>query len=202
VKPADVAGAGQPAVFLDRDGTMIHDVGYLARRDELRWYASTIDAVRLLNRAGFLVFVVTNQGGIGLGHFTEAFVRETHQFMAETLAANGARVDGWLYCPHHPRAVIPELMIACDCRKPGRGLIDAALRDHRIDLAASFVVGDRQSDVDLAAAFGGRGVLVRTGYGEGELQALGGAMPGAACVAPDLMAATSWMLATSEKAGS
>ena len=173
---------------------MIHDVGYLARRDDLAWFPFTMDAVRLFNRAGFLVFVVTNQGGIGLGLVTEAFVRETHQWMAETLAASGARVDGWLFCPHHPRAVVPELRIACNCRKPGRGLIDAASAAHEIDLARSFVVGDKQIDVDLAAAFGGRGVLVRTGYGDGELARLGGRMPGAAHVAPDLMAATAWIL--------
>lgn len=184
----------RPAVFLDRDGTMIHDVGYLARRDEVRWFPFTVDAVRLLNRAGFLVFVVTNQGGIGLGVVTEAFVRETHQWMGETLSAAGAHVDGWLFCPHHPRAVIPALRIACDCRKPARGLIDAALRDHEIDLARSFVVGDKQIDVDLAATVGGRGVLVRTGYGEGELARLGGELPGAAHVAPDLMAAIAWIL--------
>ncbi len=195
MKPAVFSeGDGRPAVFLDRDGTMIEDVGYLARREELRWFPSTIDAIRLLNRAGFLVFVVTNQGGIGLGLFTETFVRETHQWMAETLAANGARVDGWLFCPHHPRAVIPALKVDCDCRKPRRGMIDAALQGHAIDLTRSFVVGDRQGDVDLAAAFGGRGVLVSTGYGEGELAVLGGSMPGAAYVASDLMAATAWML--------
>lgn len=183
-----------PAVFLDRDGTMIQDVGYLARREDLSWFPFTMDAVRLLNRAGFLVFVVTNQGGIGLGLVNESFVRETHQWMAGTLAASGARVDGWLFCPHHPRAVVPELRIACNCRKPGRGLIDAALGEHEIDLARSFVVGDKQIDVDLAAAFGGRGVLVRTGYGDVELARLGGQVPGAAHVAADLMAATAWIL--------
>ena len=184
----------KPAVFLDRDGTMIHDVGYSSRRDDLRWFPSTIDAVRLVNRAGFLVFVVTNQGGIGLGLTSEAFVRETHAWMADTLAESGARVDGWLFCPHHPRAVIPELRITCGCRKPARGMIDAALKTHAIDLTRSFVVGDKQIDVDLATAFGGRGVLVRTGYGEKELAGLGGQMPGAAHVAPDLMAATAWIL--------
>ncbi len=184
----------KPAVFLDRDGTMIHDVGYLARREDVSWFAFTMDAVRLLNRAEFLVFVVTNQGGIGLGLVTEAFVRDTHRWMAGTLAESGARVDGWLFCPHHPRAVVPELRVACGCRKPARGMIDQALGEHEIDLARSFVVGDKEIDVDLAAAFGGRGVLVRTGYGDGELARLGGQMPGAAHVAPDLMAATAWIL--------
>lgn len=184
----------KPAVFLDRDGTMIHDVGYLARREDLKWFPFTIDAVRLLNRAGFLVFVVTNQGGIGLGLLTEAFVRETHHLMAETLAASGAHVNGWLFCPHHPRAIVPELRVPCACRKPGRGLIDAAVGDHQVDLARSFVIGDKQIDVDLAAAFGGRGVLVRTGDGDKELVRHGGQMPGAAHVAPDLMAATAWIL--------
>ena len=84
-----------PAVFLDRDGTMIHEVGYLARREDLRWFAWTIEAIRLLNRAGYRVCVVTNQGGIGLGYYPEQFVIDTHREMAATLERARARVDGW-----------------------------------------------------------------------------------------------------------
>ena len=115
-----------PAVFLDRDGTMIHDPGYLRRLDDLRWYPWTIDALRLLNRAGLPVVVVTNQGGIGLELYDEGFVQAVHGHMAAVAAASGARIDGWYYCPHHPDATIPALRIDCDCRKPRPGLLRQA----------------------------------------------------------------------------
>ena len=183
----------KPAVFLDRDGTMIHDEDYLARREQLAWYPWTIDAIRLLNRAGYLVFVVTNQGGIGLARTTESFVRETHADMAATLDAAGARVDGWFFCPHHPAATVPGLAVDCICRKPGRGMIDLAMKDHAIDLSRSFTIGDKAIDVALGTNVGARGILVRTGHGEGLMQTLGTA-PGAAYVAEDLMSAVSWLL--------
>lgn len=160
----------RPAVFLDRDGTMINEVGYLDRMEDVRWFPWTIDAVRLLNRAGYLVCVVTNQGGIGLGLFDEPFVVNLHASLDATLRASGAIVDGWFLCPHHPRAVVAGLEGPCDCRKPGRGMIDAACARWDIDLSRSWVVGDRDVDVMMAAAVGARGVLVRSGYGERELR--------------------------------
>jgi len=184
----------RPAVFLDRDGTLIHDVGYLGRLEEIDWYPWTIDALRLLNRAGFLLCVTTNQGGIGLGYYTEAFVRETHDTMARTIEAGGGRIDGWFYCPHHPEARLDALRVVCECRKPGPGMVRQAVERFDIDLARSFVIGDKQADIGLAAGVGAQGVLVRTGHGEDELARLGGSMPGAAHVAPELMAATSWIL--------
>jgi D-glycero-D-manno-heptose 1,7-bisphosphate phosphatase len=187
----------KPAVFLDRDGTMIHDADYLSRSEQVEWYPWTIDAIRLLNRAGYLVCVVTNQGGIGLGHTTEAFVKQTHIDMATTLDAAGARVDGWYFCPHHPNAIVPELAVDCVCRKPGRGMIDLASKDHAIDLATSFTIGDKALDVALGTGVGARGILVRTGHGEGQLQKLG-TIPGAAYVADDLMSAVSWILRNSQ----
>ncbi len=183
-----------PAVFIDRDGTMIHDVDYLSRAEDVEWYPWTMDAIRLLNRAGYLVCVVTNQGGIGLGRTNETFVRETHAGMARVLEASGARVDGWYFCPHHPDAIIPELAIGCMCRKPGRGMIDVAMQDHAIDLEKSFTIGDKAIDVALGSGVGARGILVKTGYGEGQLQKYGGTIPGAAHVADDLMSAVSWIL--------
>jgi D-glycero-D-manno-heptose 1,7-bisphosphate phosphatase len=184
----------QPAVFLDRDGVLLHDVGYLARHEDVRWYPSAIDAVRLLKRAGFLAFVTTNQGGIGLGFYSEAFVRETHATMAARLDAAGAHVDGWFYCPHHPRAVVDALRVECECRKPRPGMIRAAQASHAIDLPRSFVVGDKATDMGLAQSVGARGVFVRTGQGEAEL-ARAGASLRPARIAPDVMAATSWILA-------
>jgi D-glycero-D-manno-heptose 1,7-bisphosphate phosphatase len=187
----------RPAVFLDRDGTMIHDVGYLRRLEDVRWFASTVDAVRLMNRAGFLVFVVTNQSGIGRGVIAPAFVPAAHAHLAAVLEAGGARVDGWFYCPHHPRAEVEAYRAVCDCRKPQPGLIRQAEARHAIDLARSFVIGDKAIDVGLGVAVGARGILVRTGYGEETVQAHDGHVPGAAYVAADLMEATSWLLGAS-----
>lgn len=186
-----------PAVFLDRDGTMIHDVGYLRHVDEVRWFASTIDAIRLLNRAGFLVCVTTNQSGIGRGHYTEADLAGIHASMAADLAAGDARIDGWFYCPHHPDAELPEYRRVCECRKPKAGLIDQARARFEIDLARSFVIGDKALDVGLATSAGVRGILVRTGYGEETLREHSGLVPGAAFVAFDLMEATAWLLGES-----
>lgn len=183
----------RPAVFLDRDGTMVRDVGYLSRLEDLHWFPYTVDAVRLLNRAGFLVFVTTNQGGIGLGFYSETFVRQTHQEMAAFIAAGGGRVDGWFYCPHHPRATIDALRVPCDCRKPSPGMVRQAQQQYSIDLTRSFVVGDKAGDLGLARSVGARGVLVRTGDGEVELARMGGAADDAH-VSVDLMEATSWIL--------
>src|SRR5262245_54409884 len=180
----------QPAVFLDRDGTMVRDVGYLSRLEDLYWFPYTVDAVRLLNRAGFLVFVTTNQGGIGLGFYPEAFVIRTHQEMAAFITAGGGRVDGWYYCPHHPRAAIGPLGVPCGCPKAQPGMARQAQQRCAIDLARSFVVGDKAGDLGLARSVGARGVIVRTGHGEAELARLGEAAS-AAHVSVDLMEATS-----------
>ena len=179
----------RPAVFLDRDGTMIEEVGYLDKEEDVRWFPWTIDAIRLLNRAGYLVCVVTNQGGIALGHFEESFVTNLHTSLDAALRASGAVVDGWFLCPHHPNAVVPELQGPCACRKPGRGMIDAACARWDIDLARSWVIGDRDIDVQLGAAVGARGVLVRTGYGEREWRQKPGAFPEDTPVVMNLMAA-------------
>ena len=184
----------RPAVFLDRDGTMIHDVGYLSRREDVQWYPWTIDAIRLLNRAGFLVCVTTNQGGIGLGFYDEQFVRDLHEEMSAVLASAGGCVDGWYFCPHHPAAIIDQLRVACECRKPRPGMIRQAAADLPIDLTRSFVIGDKAADVGLANGVGARAVLVKTGYGQAELQRHAGGVPGTAHVAENLLDAVSWIL--------
>jgi D-glycero-D-manno-heptose 1,7-bisphosphate phosphatase len=184
----------RPAIFIDRDGTMVHDVGYLSRLEDLHWYPWTIDAVRLLHRAGFLVCVTTNQSGIALGFCTDTFVRRVHDEMSAAIVEAGGRVDGWFYCPHHPQAQIDALRLDCDCRKPRPGLIRQAQERFPIDLARSFVIGDKSADIGLASSVGARGVLVKTGYGESELTRHDGQMPGAAHVAADLLAATTWIL--------
>jgi D-glycero-D-manno-heptose 1,7-bisphosphate phosphatase len=182
-----------PAVFLDRDGTLIEDAGYLDRVERLRLFPWSIDAVRLLNQAGFRVLMVTNQAGVAQGMFDESVVHGLHAHIGEIFAAGGARIHGWYYCPHHPHASAAAYRIACECRKPGPGMVRQAERDHALDLARSFVIGDRWLDVELGTRLGMRGVLVRTGYGatEERRQPQGVA---AAAVATNLIEAVAWIL--------
>jgi D-glycero-D-manno-heptose 1,7-bisphosphate phosphatase len=184
----------RPAVFLDRDGTMIEDVGYLSRVADVRWFPFTVEAIRLLNRAGFLVCVTTNQSGVARGYYGEDAVRALHAHMAAHLSGGEATVDAWLHCPHHPNADVPEYRVECDCRKPLPGMIRQACERFDIDLSRSFVVGDKLADLGSAAGAGARGVLVRTGYGDEIARAHAGGVPDAAYVADDLMAAVSWVL--------
>jgi D-glycero-D-manno-heptose 1,7-bisphosphate phosphatase len=184
----------KPAVFLDRDGTLIHDVGYLSRVEDVQWYPWSIDAIRLLNRAGFLVCVTTNQGGVGLGFYGADLVHRVHAEMAAAVESGGGRVDGFFYCPHHPLAVVEEFRAECDCRKPRPGMIRQAEARFAIDLSRSFVVGDKIADVGLAANVGARGLLVKTGYGCAELERHGGDIPGAAFVAETVFEAAAWIL--------
>jgi D-glycero-D-manno-heptose 1,7-bisphosphate phosphatase len=155
----------RPAVFLDRDGTINEDVGYITPASRLHIFPYAADAIRLLRRAGFAIIVVTNQGGIARGLMTTAFVEETHRRMAARLGIAGARVDGWYYCPHHPEGTVPGLGGPCDCRKPGTALPRAAQAAHRLDLARSWVIGDHWRDVQMGHAIGARALLVRTGHG-------------------------------------
>lgn len=189
----------KPAVFLDRDGTIIEDVGYLESLDQIAWFPWTIDAIRALNRAGLPVVVITNQSGVARGRFTEAQVADTHRALDARLAAANARIDAYYYCPHHPEGAVAEYARACDCRKPGRGLVDRAVRDLALDPARSFVVGDRWLDVGMARAIGGRGILVRTGVGaEQERDPQDGLTADA--VADNLVAAVSWILTHVDRA--
>jgi len=155
----------RPAVFLDRDGTLIEDVGYLHRLDQMTLFPWTIDSVRALNHAGLPLVVITNQSGIARGMFSEAFVEETHRHLSARLAAGGARVDAYYYCPHHPAGKVEAYTRQCDCRKPARGMVDRAARDLGLDPSRSFVVGDTWLDVGVARTVGARGILVRTGGG-------------------------------------
>ena len=136
-------------MFLDRDGTMIEDVGYLDAIARVAFYPWTVDSIRALNRAGLAVVVVTNQSGIARGFFSEAFVEQTHRHISARLEAGGARIDAYYYCPHHPGGTVAPYARPCDCRKPARGLIEHAVADLGLDASRSFVVGDKWLDVQL-----------------------------------------------------
>ncbi len=160
----------RPAVFLDRDGTLIEERGYLSKLEDIALFADTPAALRRLRDAGFALVVVTNQAGIARGYFDEAFVQKAHRYLGEMLAAEGIVIDGYYYCPHHPDGLVPEYSRVCRCRKPAPGMVEHAARDLDLDIDRSFVVGDKWLDVELATNAGARGILVRTGYGAGDEQ--------------------------------
>jgi D-glycero-D-manno-heptose 1,7-bisphosphate phosphatase len=157
------------AIFMDRDGTLSHEVGYINDLSRMRPYAFSAEAVQLINRSDWLAIVVTNQAGVARGYFTEELVKEVHQRMESILATGGAKLDDIFYCPHHPRAGEPPYRRNCECRKPKPGMLLKAAEKHNIDLFRSVMVGDKISDVEMAKANGMAGVLVLTGYGRGEL---------------------------------
>ena len=185
----------QPAVFLDRDGTINEQMGYINHPGRFVLLPNVARAVRLLNEHGVLAIVVSNQSGVARGYFPLALVHEVHDIMRKELASRGAVLDDVLFCPHHRQGTVPEYARACECRKPGTGMVDRARERFDIDMTRSFVVGDRSSDVELACRCGLRAVLVETGYGRGEMRyVLPGKAHQPAHVAQDLEAAVQWIL--------
>jgi D-glycero-D-manno-heptose 1,7-bisphosphate phosphatase len=153
------------AVFLDRDGTVIEEVCYLADPAQVKLIPGAAEAIRRLNEAGVLVVLVTNQSGVARGYFPESRVRDVHARLAELLAECGAKIDASYYCPHHPTESVGHYRIACECRKPKPGLLLAAARELGIDLAQSWMIGDKPCDAEAGTAAGCRTILVRTGHG-------------------------------------
>lgn len=153
----------RPAAFLDRDGVLNRDIGYAHRPDQIVWLADVVPAIRHLNDAGYFVFVVTNQAGVARGYYDEATVRDLHAWMDSQLQRQGARVDDWRYCPHHPDAVIDAYRMTCPCRKPAPGMILDLARSWPVDMSRSFMIGDRATDIQAATAASLRGFMVEEG---------------------------------------
>lgn len=186
------------AIFLDRDGTINDEVGYLDNADKLRIIPAAFQAVRLINSSGMRAVVITNQAGVAKGLFTEEFVREINEQIQSALLAQGALIDRFYFCPHHPTEGIDPYRLICNCRKPEPGLLLQAAVDLNIDLARSYVIGDRLRDVETAHRAGAKGVLVMTGYGQDLMQKSG---PDRAnelnqpdYIAQDILEAVHWIL--------
>lgn len=174
----------KPVVFLDRDGTINEDVGYLAEPGGLVLIPGSAAAVRRLNEAGVMVVVVSNQSGVGRGYYTDSDVEAVNRRLVLLLGEAGASVDALYWCSHHPDD-------GCECRKPGTGLVARAVDELQIDAAGSYVVGDKVSDLQLACNIKAKGVLVLTGKGLKEAEKLSSP---AAFVARDLDEAVDWII--------
>lgn len=181
-------------VFLDRDGTINEDVGYLNALDRLVFIPGALDAIRLLTRAGYQIAVITNQAGVALGMIEEQVLETLNAHIDQRIREAGGRVAGWFVCPHARNAVVEKFRLDCDCRKPKPGLFDQACAALSIDKAQSFYIGDKASDMGAATNAGLPGILVRTGYGEGELAKHHGQVPGASLVVANLAEAASRIL--------
>lgn len=156
------------AVFMDRDGTISEEIGYVNHPSRYRVFPYSAEAVRLLNEAGWLAILVTNQAGVARGYFTEDVITAVHNVLSQELEKQGARLDAIYYCAHHPTVGEEPYRIDCDCRKPKPGLIERAVEDFEIDTAQSWMIGDRYSDIDLARNAHVRSAFVLSGYGRGE----------------------------------
>jgi len=161
---------GRRAVFIDRDGTISEEVGYVNHVSRYRVFPFAAAAVRALNEAGWLAVLVTNQAGVARGYFEERLIGQVHGVLAAELERGGARLDAVYYCPHHPSVGEPPYRFDCDCRKPKPGLILRAAEELGLDLAQCWMVGDRYSDTELARNAGVRAAFVLTGYGRGEFE--------------------------------
>jgi D-glycero-D-manno-heptose 1,7-bisphosphate phosphatase len=149
------------AVFLDRDGTIIRDVDYLCKKEQIEILPGVPEAIRMLRRKGYKIVVVTNQSGVARGRLTEEQLREIHEELCQRLEALGAILDGIYYCPHHPSEGTGAYNVSCDCRKPNTGLILRAANELGLDPSVSYVVGDKPSDMELATRVGARGIRIR-----------------------------------------
>lgn len=172
------------AVYFDRDGTINEDVDYLSDPDRLVMIDGAAASIKRLNEAGVPVIVISNQSGVGRGYFSEEAVEAVNERLESLLGAEGARLDGVYYCAHRPEE-------DCGCRKPRTGLVERAAKEHGIDNSSSYVVGDKASDMGLAANIGARGVLVLTGKGAEERKKLSVSPD---FVADDITGAVEWIM--------
>ena len=158
------------AVFLDRDGTINEEVGYLDSLDKLKIIPGAYEAIKLINESEMKAVVISNQAGVARGLFPEDFVKITHEHLQTVLRQKKAYIDNFYYCPHHPTEGIEPYRQVCNCRKPAPGMLLQAAQDLNIDLTRSYLVGDRFNDMEAGKKIGVRGILVKTGFGQSLLQ--------------------------------
>ena len=183
------------AILIDRDGTINEDVGFITQLYQLRLYNFAAESIKLINEAGRHAIVITNQSGIARGLFNEDFLLRLHERMESLLSREGARIDAYYYCPHHPEFGAPPFRQNCDCRKPKPGMIRKAARDFKLDLKECYVIGDRYRDIEMAYAAGAHSVMIMSGYGRAEYLSKHDSWPQQPeHVAENLLEAVKWIL--------
>lgn len=158
-----MSAASRPAAFLDRDGVLNFDDGYIGTRERVRWMPGVVNAIRTLNEAGYLVFVITNQSGVARGMFSEQDVRDLHDWMRNELQRDDARIDDFRFCPHHAEGSVADYAVDCDCRKPKAGMLRDLMSAWPVQTQGSFVIGDKPIDIEAAQAAGLPGFLFAGG---------------------------------------
>ncbi|MBW2987580.1 D-glycero-beta-D-manno-heptose 1,7-bisphosphate 7-phosphatase [Candidatus Woesearchaeota archaeon] len=151
------------AVFLDRDGTINIDTGYVHKAEEFEFIPGALEALEELSKTDFKIIVITSQSGIGRGYYTEADFHRLTDYMRSVMNDRDIRLDGVYFCPHHSEKAIGKYKIVCDCRKPKIGLIEKAAAEHDIDLSRSYVIGDKTADIEMGRRAGCKSILVKTG---------------------------------------
>lgn len=196
------------AVFLDRDGTLNEEVAYLDRLDQVRLLPGAAEAIRRINESGMKAVVITNQSGVARGFFDETFVEKTHAYFRDILRVEGATIDAFYFCPHHPTEGKGRYLQACGCRKPAPGMLLKAADDLGIDLRRSYLIGDALTDIEAGNSAGVKGILVRTGCGNESVAALAadpepgvGATSRPLYIAADLREAVAWIMDRREEKG-
>lgn len=190
----------RPAVFIDRDGTINEQMGYINHISRFILLPGTAEGLRLLNRQLYLTIIVSNQSGVARGYFPIELVDQIHAHMRSLLEKEGAHIDGIFFCPHYPKGIVPEYSIVCDCRKPGTGLIQRACKSFDIDLENSYLIGDRCMDMELAHRSNLKGILVTTGYGLGDIEYVLPRSPFKPLhIAEDLLHAVRWIIEKGKK---
>jgi D-glycero-D-manno-heptose 1,7-bisphosphate phosphatase len=186
------------AVFLDRDGTINVEKGYVHKTEEFELIPGVPEALRLLKNEGYLLIVVTNQSGVARGYYPMEAVHRLHRHMDEELARFGVAVDAYYVCPHHPEVGVDEFKMVCECRKPMAGMLMDAARDFAIDLASSYMIGDKPTDVEAGLKAGCRSMFLTTGHGANESSTVKPDVPRF----PNLLAAAGAILSEAGKRGS
>jgi D-glycero-D-manno-heptose 1,7-bisphosphate phosphatase len=185
----------RPAVFIDRDGTINEQMGYVNHISRFVLLPGTAEGIRLLNRHHYLAIIVSNQSGVARGYFPMELIDRVHAHMKDLLVKEGANIDEIFFCPHYPRGIVPKYSVECDCRKPGTGLVQKACEKFDIDMKNSYVIGDRCSDIELAERSNLQGIMVTTGYGLGDIEYVLPHQPFKPLhIAKDLLHAVRWII--------
>ena len=187
------------AVFLDRDGTICEEVGYMDSIEQMKLIPRSGEAVSLLNQRGFKVVVITNQAGVARGFFPESRLEELHAELRRQLREGGAYVDAIYYCPHHPTEGTAPYLQECNCRKPATGLLHRAVADLKVDLPSSYMIGDHFSDVECGQRVGAKTVLLLTGHGQETLAKRETWPNPPSHIAGDLYEAVQWVVRHAER---